>query len=68
VPITRDSINALQAPSKPGRPRALEPLQPLSTCVTAADYDRIASAARAQGVSVAAFVRAKVRAALRDKS
>ena len=38
---------------------------PVSSRVTPKDYDRIASAARARGVSVAAFVRATLRSALK---
>lgn len=68
--ISRDSMFILDAsaPAKSrrgGRPKIAEPRIPVSSRVTAADYDRIAAAARAQGVTVAAFVRATLRSALR---
>jgi hypothetical protein len=66
--ITRDSIHVLDAnatPNRGGRPKVPEPRVPVSSRVTPAEYDRLATAARARGVSVAAFVRATLRAALR---
>lgn len=70
--ITRDSLTFFGATAtgakRGGRPKVAEPRVPVSSRVTAADYDRIAQAARAQGVSVAAFVRAACRSALRPRS
>lgn len=67
--ITRDSMHVLDAagrtPNRAGRPKVAEPRVPVSSRVTPAEYDRLAQAARARGVSVAAFVRATLRAALR---
>jgi hypothetical protein len=68
--ITRDSIHVIhldagRAPNRGGRPKVAAPRVPVSSRVTAAEYDRLAQAARARGVSVAAFVRATLRAALR---
>jgi hypothetical protein len=70
--ITRASLHvfasaepAAAAPNRGGRPKVAEPRIPVSSRVTAAEYDRIAAAARARGVSVAAFVRAACRSAIR---
>jgi hypothetical protein len=68
--ITRDSMYVLdatagRAPKRGGRPKVEAPRVPVSSRVTPAEYDRLAQAARARGVSVAAFVRATLRAALR---
>lgn len=68
--ITRDSLTFFGGPSTPnrgGRPKVAEPRVPVSSRVTAAEYDRIAAAARAQGVTIAAFVRAACRSALRSR-
>lgn len=48
-----------------GRPKVAEPQIPISTRISEREYDAIARAARAQGVSVAAFVRATIRSAIR---
>ena len=68
--ITRASLHvfggAQAGRNRGGRPKVAEPRVPVSSRVTAAEYDRIAAAARAQGVSVAAFVRAACRASLRS--
>jgi hypothetical protein len=66
--ISRDSLTFFgEGPrvNRGGRPKVPEPRVPVSSRVTPAEYDRIAQAARAQGVSVAAFVRAACRSALR---
>ena len=66
--ITRDSLHVFGAPaatSRGGRPRVAEPRVPVSSRVTAAEYDAIATAARARGLSVSGFVRAACRASLR---
>ena len=67
--ITRDSLTffgaSVRTPNRGGRPKVAEPRVPVSSRVTAAEYDRIAAAARARGVTVAAFVRAACRSALR---
>jgi hypothetical protein len=64
VAVTRDSIAIFSAPNRGGRPRVAEARIPISSRVTPQDYDRIASAAARQGISVAAFVRAIVRRAV----
>lgn len=67
--ITRESIHVIGGPPEPnrgGRPKVPEPRVPVSSRVTAAEYDRLAQAARARGVSVAAFVRSTLRDALRS--
>jgi hypothetical protein len=64
--ISRDSLTFFGGPERPrGRPRVAEPRVPVSSRVTAAEYDRIVEAARARGVTVAAFVRAACRNAIR---
>lgn len=68
--ITRDSMHIFggaeaSAPNRGGRPKVPEPRVPVSSRVTPADYDRLAEAARRRGVSVAAFIRATLRSALR---
>ena len=67
--ITRDSIHVLgveaSAPNLGGRPKVPEPGVPVSSWVTPTDYDQLAKAARARGISISAFVRATLRAALR---
>ena len=66
--ISRSSLHVFggpPAPNRGGRPKVAEPRIPVSSRVTAAEYDRIAAAARAQGLTVAAFVRAACRSAIR---
>jgi len=65
--ITRDSMHVLDpvgTPNRGGRPKVAEPRVPISSRVTAGEYERVAKAAAARGVSVAAFVRATLRAVL----
>jgi predicted HicB family RNase H-like nuclease len=53
------------APNRGGRPKVAEPGVPISTRISPRDYDAIATAAAREGVSVAAFVRATLRSAIR---
>lgn len=67
--ITRASLHIFggtPAPNRGGRPKAPEPRIPISTRISAQEYDAIARAARARGVTVAAFVRATLRTAIRS--
>ena len=68
--ITRASLHVFggtttEAPKRGGRPKVAEPQIPISTRITPREYDAIARAARAHGVSVSAFVRATIRSAIR---
>jgi hypothetical protein len=64
-----EQIERRERARRGGRPRLADPRIPISARVTAAEYDQIASAARARGVSVSALVRAMIiRVTFRDKS
>ncbi len=51
-------------PSRRGRPRGPEPRSPVTAHFGATEHDRIITAARDRGLTVAEFVRAAVRRAL----
>ena len=68
--ITRASLHVFgaapaAAPNRGGRPKVAEPRIPISTRISAREYDAIVVAARARGVTVAAYVRATLRTAIR---
>ena len=52
-------------PSKGGRPRVAEPGVPVGSWLPAADYDKIAKAAKAHDVTISALVRTWLRLKLK---
>jgi hypothetical protein len=70
--ITRASLHVFgggpaSTTNRGGRPKVTEPRIPISTRISTREYDAIAAAARARGVTVAAFVRATLRTAIRTR-